>query len=211
MPNQISEATPKPARLKIDVRLTNMNWIKRLFCDHTPQPPGHIKSERPEGWNLTLDDLFAEMKAGKRKSVGNPEAEWAREYEKSLIPEGTRFPKKGDVYESKVDQTIHYMTAWSAPFTGDGEATLFKGERIWIDNNPNGERPIGTYALPIEYSKLEKRMVPPGDREQPKYGGFYFYFKTVDLNDKFILVQTGYNREGEPAPAGDVPKAVPEE
>lgn len=188
-----------------------MNWIKRLFCKQISRPSGDIKPERPVDWHLTLDDLFAEMKAGKRKSVGNPELEWAREYERSLIPAGTRFPKKGDVYESKIDQAVDYMTAWSAPFTGGGEATLFKGERIWIDNDPNGERPLGTYALPIEYGKLEKRMVPPEDREQPKYGGFYFYFKTVDLNGNFTLVQTGYDGEGEPSPAGDVLKAAPED
>ena len=113
-------------------------------------PRASALTKRPADWNMTIDDLFAEMIAGKRKSVGNPEIEWAREYEKSLIPEGSRFPKNGDVYESKANQTVHYMTAWSAPFTGGGEATLLKGERIWIDNDPNDDGPIGTYALPIE-------------------------------------------------------------
>jgi len=166
--------------------------------------------ECPVDWNRTIDDLFSEMKAGKRKHVGQPEIEWAREYEKRIIPEGTRFPKKGDVYESKTDKTVHYMTAWSAPFTGGGEATLLKGERIWIDNDPNEERPIGTYALPIEYDELEKRMVPLADRQAPKYGGFYFHFKTVDLNTNFTLVQIGYDGKGEQTPAGDVLKAAPE-
>jgi len=154
-------------------------------------------TERPADWNLTLDDLWAEMNAGKRKSVGQPEIEWAREYEKSLIPEDTRFPNKGDVYKANSDQVVHYMTAWSAPFTGGGEATLFKGERIWIDNDPNDEKPLGTYALPVEYRKLEKRMVPAEEREEPRYGGFYFHFKTVDLNKNFTLVQTGYDGKGE--------------
>lgn len=150
-------------------------------------------AERPADWNLTVEDLFAEMNAGKRKSLGQPEIEWAREYEKSLIPKGTRFPKKGDVYESNTDQTIHYMAAWSAPFTGGGKATLLKGERIWIDKDPSEERSIGSYALPIEYDKLEKRMVSLEDREEPKYNGFYFYFNTVALNSDFTLVQTEYD------------------
>jgi hypothetical protein len=137
---------------------------------------------------------MAEMEAGKRKSVGQPELDWAREYERSLIPDGARFPQKGDVYESLDDQKVTYMTAWSAPFTGGGEATLLKGERVWIDSSPTEKKPIGTYALPVEYNKLEKRMVPREEREAPRYGGFYFYFNTVDLNDKFRLVETGYTK-----------------
>ncbi len=38
------------------------------------------------------------------------------------IPDKIRFPSKGDVYESKENQTIDFMTAWSKPFTGDGIA-----------------------------------------------------------------------------------------
>jgi hypothetical protein len=137
---------------------------------------------------------MAEVEAGKRKSVGPPELDWAREYERSLIPDGVRFPQKGDVYESLADQEVSYMTAWSAPFTGGGEAILLKGERVWIDSNPTEEKPIGTYALPVEYSKLEERMVPREEREARRYGGFYFYFNTVDLNDRFTLVETCYSK-----------------
>lgn len=154
--------------------------------------PARTIPERPSDWKLTLDDLFAEMKAGKRKSVGNPEAEWARQYEQSLIPEGTRFPCRGDLYESKCDQHIEYMTAWAAPFTGGGSAVLLKGERIWLENDPRDDKPLGTYALPVEYDKLEMRMVPQNERDNPKYGGFYFYLKTIDLKENFALIQTGF-------------------
>ena len=176
-----------------------MNWIKNIFSSRTLQPATVSQPEKPPmppDWNLTLDDLFAEMKAGKRKSVGNPEAEWAKEYERTLIPEGTRFPHKGDLYASTCDQMVQYMTAWAAPYTGSGEALLFKGERIWIETEPLDAKPLGSYALPVDYKKLEERMVPQAERSSFKYGGFYFYFKTVDLEKKFTLLQTGFNGKG---------------
>jgi hypothetical protein len=172
-----------------------MNWIKKLFCRSTqpaapasrpPLPP------MPPGWNLTYDDLFAEMKAGKRKSLGNPEAAWAIDYEKSLLPESTRFPHKGDLYESLADQEIEYMTAWAAPYTGGGKGQLLKGERIWIHSDPREEKPLGVYALPVEYEALEARMVPEAERTSEKYGGFYFYFKTLELESNFRLLQSGF-------------------
>ncbi len=133
-----------------------------------------------------------EMRAGKRKSVSGQEIEWGRDYERTMIPDGARFPRKGDVYESLGDQTVGYYTAWAAPYTGSGEGTLFKGERIWIDSEPGGEKPVGSYALPVEYAKLEERMVPGPVRESPKYGGFQLYFGTVELNANFKLVGTGF-------------------
>ena len=155
--------------------------------------------ERPADWNLTISDLSAEMKAGKRKSIGQPELDWAREYERSLIPVGVRFPRKGDVYESLEDQPVQYMTAWAAPFTGGGDTVLLKGERVWVDNQPHENNPIGTYALAVEYKKLEERIVPHEERENPKYDGFYFHFKTVALNKTFRLVQTDFKAEGQPS------------
>lgn len=169
-----------------------MHWFKKLFSKKSPLEPDETSKERPADWNLTLDDLFAEMKAGKRKSVGSPETDWAREYEISLLPEGTRFPKKGDLYEALEDQTISYLTAWAAPYTGSGEAVLFQGERIWINSESRDEKALGCYALPVDYDALEKRMLPEAERNDPKYGGFYFIFKTAELNEKFALVGTGF-------------------
>ncbi len=173
-----------------------MNWIRKLFSTHSAQPAPVVCPPppplMPQGWNLTLDDLFTEMKAGKRKSIGKPESEWAKEYEASLLPENTRFPKKGDLYESTSDQMVHYITHWAAPYSGSGEALLFKGERIWIHSEPTGEKPLGSYALPADYKTLEERMVPVADRSSSKYGGFTFYFKTLDLEKNFNLLQTGF-------------------
>jgi hypothetical protein len=151
---------------------------------------------RPSTWNLTIADMMAEIKAGTRKIIGQPELEWARDYERSLIPVETRFPKKGDVYEALGDMTVKFMTAWAAPCTGGGEGILKKGERVFIDSDPIEPCPIGSYALAVDYAALEERIVPASDRNAPRYGGFYFSFKTVELVQKFKLVQTDYEKKG---------------
>ncbi len=143
---------------------------------------------RPPGWNKTISDLMAEMKRGERVSMASPELDWAREYEREQIPAGMRFPRKGDVYEALEDMAVHYMTAWAAPVTGGGDGVLKKGERVVVDQPVTDSRPIGTYAKAVDYAALEERMVPASDRNAPKYGGFYFYFNTTELNQKFRLV-----------------------
>ncbi len=147
------------------------------------------KSERPSDWRFTVKDLFDQMEAGNRKSVGQPELDWAREYERTLIPAHYKFPEKGDLYESVEDQQIEFLTAWAAPFTGSGTGTILKGEQIWIETDPVGSEPVSTYALPVCYNELERRMVPESDRSSVKYGGFYFHLTTMELNEKFRLVQ----------------------
>jgi hypothetical protein len=157
---------------------------------------------RPADWNKTIYDLFEEMKAGVRAGLGQPEIDWATEYTRTLIPDGLRYPEKGDVYESLFDQPIRYMTAWHAPCTGGGESTIFAGERVWIDSAPSHEKPIAVYALPIQYDDMEKRMVPAEERSAPKYSNFYLCIDSMVLLEKYKLVETGH-RDGEPAVAPD--------
>jgi hypothetical protein len=145
---------------------------------------------RPEDWHFTFADLMAE----KRQSVGQPELDWARDYERSLIPPAMRFPQKRDVYEALHDMEVEFMTAWAAPFTGGGKSLLMQGEKVFVHFDPAEEKPIGAYVEAMEYNMLEERMVSASERNSSKYGGFYFYFSTVELNTKFALVQTGYRR-----------------
>jgi len=149
---------------------------------------------RPHGWNLTIADLMAEMNAGKRKSLDSPEVEWARDYERSLIPADTRFPKQGDVYEALHDTPVHFMTAWSAPFTGGGDSFLKAGDKVLVDQMPHDPKAISVYAVALDYASVELRVVPESDRTSPEYAGFYFSLKTVDLNRDFKLVQEGYEK-----------------
>jgi hypothetical protein len=142
----------------------------------------------PPGWNKTIADLFDEMNSGKRATVGSPETDWARDYERSQIPAGMRFPRKGDIYEALEDMTVRYLTAWKAPRTGGGEGVLRNGDRVVVDSEPIDSKPIGVYGLEVDYDSLEERIVPASVRGAPKYSGFYFSFKTVELNRKFKLV-----------------------
>lgn len=166
-----------------------MQWLKRLFTRHRVTAGVVTQPTRPPGWDLTLDDLFAEMQAGKRASVGNPEAQWAKDFERSLLSDETRFPRQGDIYEATVDQDVDYLIAWSAPLTGGGQATLYKGERIRIDIDPGEPEPLGVYALAVDYQQLEQRMVPDDVRTRAKYDGFYFHVKTAALNSRFVLIE----------------------
>lgn len=171
-----------------------MNFLKKIFGLNKTKAEIQKPVSRPENWNRTIADLMQEMKDGKRQEVGQPELDWAREYERSLIPKDHRYPKEGDLYESKFDQEIEFMTAWSAPFTGGGKGILYKGEQVWINSEPNEDKPIGSYALPVKYSELEIRMVSEKDRNTPNYGNFYFHFDTTSLNENFNLVQTGFKK-----------------
>lgn len=172
-----------------------MNFLKKIFTRKQAKKVENSSMSKPDNWNKTFSDLMKEMDDGKRTEVGQPETEWAREYEQSLIPKTYRYPKQGDLYESKNDQEIEFMTAWSAPFTGGGVATLFKGEQIWVNYEPNEEKPIGCYTLPVKYQELEKRMVTESDRTKENYGNFYFYFDTIKLNENFNLLKTDFTKE----------------
>jgi hypothetical protein len=172
------------------------DWLRKIFgtkktVDNS-KPTG--RPPRPADWKLTIGDLMREMKEGKRKLVEQPYIDWAREYEISVIPKDYRFPKTGDLYESLTDQEIDFMTAWAAPFTGGGTGKILKGEKIWVPEQTD-EKCTGTYADPVDYAGLEQRMVSETDRSADKYGGFYFFIKTVDLNEKFKLVDTGFKKE----------------
>jgi hypothetical protein len=164
-----------------------MNWLKALLRRPLPEPA------RPADWNMTIDDLLAEGRAA-RRTVSGRELEWARQYELSLLPAGTRFPRLGDIYAANADVTVSYMTAWAAPYTGGGESTLYAGERIHIHVEPADATPVGTYALPVDYTAVEARMVPEAERTHGKYGGFYLFVRTADLNRAFTLVEPA-NRE----------------
>ena len=143
----------------------------------------------PPGWNKTIEDLLAEANRGERASVGSPEVDWARDYERRLIPVGARFPRRGDVYEATRGLVVRYMTAWGAPYTGGGEGMLEAGEQIEIYQEPAVLEPIGVYARPIDYARIEERMVPKEIRANANYSGFYLFLKTAELNRAFRLIR----------------------
>jgi hypothetical protein len=147
-----------------------------------PAPPA------PPGWDKTIEDLLAEAQRGERSSVGSPEVDWARDYERSRIPPGTRFPRKGDVYQATNDIDVRYLTAWTIPYTGGGRAILKAGDRVIVHQNPIYLEPISVYAKAVDYARVEEEMVPLDVRSDTKYSGFYLSLKTIELNNLFKLV-----------------------
>lgn len=91
-------------------------------------------------WTLPLDQLFAELEAGKRRSIDMQDRERALNYERSLLPKDIRIPRLGDVYQALQDQPISYLVTYSAPCSGDGEATLL---RVLIHSAPADEQAPG--------------------------------------------------------------------
>ena len=158
----------------------------------------------PPGWNKTIQDVFDEAKKS-GSTVGSPEVDWARDYERSLIQPGTRFPKKDDIYEAIGDVDVSYLTSCSAPLTGGGSGVLKRGEQVLINYEPL-PRPIAANAKAINYTRVEEDMVPESDRSNKKYAGFYLVLRTLELSRNFKLVYeepTPAEYQGEP----DLPAA----
>lgn len=151
----------------------------------SPRPP---LPPRPADWALTLDDLMAEAKAGKRRRIGQPELQWARDYERSLLPAGIRWPRVGDVFAARADMEVEYITAWAGPFSGGGKGLLRAGERLRVTSVGEGEPPLGAFLQAEDYAVLEARMVPATTRQAGKYGGFHFWFTTRELVARFDRV-----------------------
>lgn len=140
----------------------------------------------PPGWNLTLEDLSAQMHRGERPHVGWPEVGWAREYELSLLPEGTRFPRLGDVYSALTPYPTDLLLTWRSPVTTHVRFELPAGCRLRVQSD-DADRPLAVSLLPEAYRQIEKAALPWWTRLRPDYGGYYVVASTLDLNTRFRL------------------------
>ncbi len=94
------------------------------------------------------------------------------------------------MYEAVSNVEVNFLTSWAAPFTGGGKHVLPAGQRIAINEEPSGAKPISVYADAVNPEALEALMVPQADRESPKYLGFYFSIRTLELPKHFRLVSS---------------------
>jgi hypothetical protein len=148
-------------------------------------------SDRPPDWKKTGTDLYNEMHSGEREFIPQKELEWAADYERSLIPSAFKFPKKGYVYEALEDIDVDIEIWYNAPGSGSEDGKIFKGEKIWIYYE-TGEREIEPCAHPIDYKKLEVRLVSKYMREVSFYAGYSIRVRTTTLNEKFKLIEKNY-------------------
>ncbi len=142
----------------------------------------------PPGWNKTHEDLMAEMKSGKRLSIGRAEIDWATQYEQSILSPNIRFPKVGEVYEAVQDTDVQFEIYFSAPVTNSGNGRLLNGERVKITYILPEDKPIWAFADPIQYRAVEERFVQKAQREPP-YSHFAVVLKTVELHACFRQVR----------------------
>lgn len=145
---------------------------------------------RPEGWNKSLEDLAAEMRQGLRSSLGSPEVEWALDYERSLLPAGTRFPQKGDVYAAHEDVPVTLHLTWRSPVTTDVKYTLPRGCKVRIES-AGTDRPLTVYAVPLDYKATEKAALSFWTRIRPDYGGYHLALDTREILRSFSLISSG--------------------
>ncbi len=143
----------------------------------------------PQGWNKTIDDLFDEMKRGERLVVGGDECDWARDYERSLLPPGTVFPRGNQIWEvtETCDVRVHYVFAAPGSFSGTG--ILAAGDRVRIMKGGVDTQPIIVSFLPLRYDQLQDSLVPADVRSTPRYTNYALSVKTAYFNEHFRLVE----------------------
>src|SRR4051794_3304452 len=106
----------------------------------------------------TIDEMMAEMTAGRRSSMNEKEIRYGRLLGIALLPRGLRYPQKGEIWEAIEDVKIGYMTAHHAAFTGGGDAILPRGEQVVCVSET--EMPcVGAYFDPVRYDALHDQIV----------------------------------------------------
>jgi O-acetyl-ADP-ribose deacetylase (regulator of RNase III) len=136
----------------------------------------------------TLDELFNELKIGKRSSINEQELENGRKLSKALMPTGLFYPTGFEVFEAVDDIQISYLTYFMAPYTGGDKAKILKGERVVV-GKPNQEKPLSYHCLPINAGEIEKRIIPLSDRDNPAYDGYSLSIETKLLNKYFKQIE----------------------
>jgi len=142
----------------------------------------------------TYDEMLKELHSGKRKQISHQDGEKSVLLERVLFSKGIRYPKSGDIYVCIDDAPVNYMTHWMKSFTGGDKAIFPKEEKIKISDIKQ-PKPISVYCQAINIDKIEKLLIPQGDREQYDYKGYSLAVDTVTLNKKFRLVESKKNQQ----------------
>ncbi|MEW6126852.1 MAG: hypothetical protein AB1757_07415 [Acidobacteriota bacterium] len=163
-----------------------MTLIRRIHVRHQQNA---MSKPAPPGWNKTIEDLFEEIKQGKRLFSTGDELEWARDYERSLLPSGIVFPRGKQIWESlhECDVLVHYIFA--APASDCGTGRLAAGERVRISEGTTDPKPIAVSFLPLRYGELQGGLVPADVLREPLYTNYALSVKTAYFNAHFRLVE----------------------
>jgi hypothetical protein len=148
-----------------------------------------MSEQKPKDWNKTQAELFEEMRQGKRLIATREEMDRALEYERSLLPPGTVFPRPDQIWMVVRDCEVDFEVFFAAPGGGTiGRFTIGLGERVKIGNQTVGET-LRVHFLPLRYDELEDAVVAPKVRSDPRYCDYAFYANTGYFNEHFRLVE----------------------
>ncbi len=136
----------------------------------------------------TIDELFQEMKDGKRQTIEGKTLENARKLTQALMPKGIFYPKGGKVFEATQDVRISYLTHFMAPYTGGEKTKLLNGERV-IVSKPNQIKQLSYSCYPINATEIENRIIPLSDKDDPAYDGFSLSIDTKLINSHFKQIE----------------------
>ena len=148
-----------------------------------------VRRTPPPDWNRTIADLMAEIDRGEREGgISGEEIEWARDYERSLLPPDTVFPADGEVWEAIGDAEVLVMRHYAAPVTDTNEAVLPLGERVRVIGSHLPE-PIIITAVPLRYDELLETLVPADVRAEPRFTNYSLSIPTAYFNQHFWRVE----------------------
>ena len=148
-----------------------------------------MSDSAPPGWNKTLADLFEEVKRGERRGIREPEASWARDYERSLFPPDIIFPRAGQLWEAISECDVVVIYVFAAPVSQSGSGRLAGGERVCIIGGGRDPKPISVSFRPLRYDDLHASLVPADIRGEGVYTSYALSTKTAYFNEHFRLYE----------------------
>jgi hypothetical protein len=130
----------------------------------------------------TIEELFADCKAGVRRSIPRRDMLRAWQLERALLPASTRFPREGEVWEAIDDVEVRYTVfADTAPHGADGRAVLRKGERV-ICRSASPPQLLSGFE-PVGHAEFHERIVAQGSFAHT--GTYHLSIWTAQLNADF--------------------------
>jgi hypothetical protein len=100
----------------------------------------------------------------------------------------------GDRFITLQDIKTTGATAWAAPCTGSFECVIPEGT-ILVAKYDQVKGAMGFSCAPENYKEFERKFVPASDRNELKYGGYYFSFLNADIGQKIKLISHAASKE----------------
>ncbi len=157
-----------------------------------PPEDGDVIPPPPQGWNLTRDDLERELRAGERESITVQELAWAHTYERGALPEGTRYPRRGDVYEVTVAHEVGFMMQLTETNAkGGNTGLLVPGDRFLVPFDSPGIMRYAVSLWPVQDDAMAARLIPQSVRSRYPDAEVRMVVELQDLMQYFMLVEEG--------------------